>query len=144
MPVSASEPYSRTATWLVAWSRPSPFKPSANSRAARMGPMVWELDGPMPTLKMSKTLSDMAIPFSIPAAKPSEQLATVLIRPLGGPGSQSRGNLHASGKFLAALLARRRFVITSRRFARRAPAHRNGGHNALEHNRTSCEDYGIA
>src|SRR5437764_384249 len=35
---------------------PSRFNPEANSRAARIGPMVWELDGPMPTLKMSKTL----------------------------------------------------------------------------------------
>ena len=33
--------------------------PSTNSRAARIGPMVWELDGPMPTLKMSNTLSVM-------------------------------------------------------------------------------------
>src|SRR5438477_1208574 len=35
---------------------PSRFNPKANSRAARIGPMVWELEGPMPTLKMSKTL----------------------------------------------------------------------------------------
>src|SRR5438094_9870263 len=35
---------------------PARFNPKANSRAARIGPMVWELEGPMPTLKMSKTL----------------------------------------------------------------------------------------
>ena len=29
---------------------------STKSRAAFIGPMVWELEGPMPTLKMSKTL----------------------------------------------------------------------------------------
>ena len=28
---------------------------------ARIGPTVWELDGPMPTVKRSKTLNGMAI-----------------------------------------------------------------------------------
>src|ERR1700733_4350465 len=55
-PVRASEPYSRTAISLVACSNPSRRRLSANSRAARIGPMVCELDGPIPTLKMSKTL----------------------------------------------------------------------------------------
>ena len=38
------------ASWPSASSR------SANRRAARIGPTVCELDGPMPILKMSKTL----------------------------------------------------------------------------------------
>ena len=33
--------------------------PSENNRAACMGPTVWELDGPMPTLKRSKVLIDI-------------------------------------------------------------------------------------
>ena len=37
----------------------SPFcsRSSRNWRAARMGPTVWELEGPTPILKMSKTLT---------------------------------------------------------------------------------------
>jgi len=33
----------------------------ANSRAAFMGPTVWELEGPMPTLNKSNTLIDTAV-----------------------------------------------------------------------------------
>jgi hypothetical protein len=36
--------------------RPSSRRPRANIPAAFIGPTVWELDGPMPTLNKSKTL----------------------------------------------------------------------------------------
>lgn len=35
--------------------RPSFFSRRANIRAARIGPTVWELDGPMPIENRSKT-----------------------------------------------------------------------------------------
>ena len=35
------------------------FAIMANRRAARIGPTVWELEGPIPILKRSKTLSSM-------------------------------------------------------------------------------------
>src|SRR5579859_2486204 len=38
---------------------PFASRSSRNWRAARMGPTVWELEGPTPILKMSKTLTDM-------------------------------------------------------------------------------------
>jgi len=61
-PVNASEPYRRTAISCVVPSRPSRLRLKANSRAARIGPMVCELDGPIPTLKISKTLKVMYYP----------------------------------------------------------------------------------
>src|ERR1700731_3498972 len=92
---------------------------------------------------MSKTLAARGKP-SISTAQPPQQLATVLVRTLVGPGSQARGDFHAGGKFLASLLTLRRFVITSRRLDRPASAQRNPGHHALEYNLTACEGYGIA
>src|SRR5450755_4170059 len=59
MPVSASDPYSRTAISCVSERRPSRSSPSTKSCAARIGPMVCELDGPTPILKMSNTLKVM-------------------------------------------------------------------------------------
>ena len=55
LPVSASEPCSSTS---IRVARPSSLSPSSTRkrRAATIGPMVCELDGPMPTLKMSRTL----------------------------------------------------------------------------------------
>jgi len=43
-------------TWK---SNPSAAKPWANCKDAFIGPTVWELEGPMPILKMSKTLVDI-------------------------------------------------------------------------------------
>ncbi len=45
----------------VASSNPSRLSPSAKRAAARIGPTVWELDGPMPILNRSKTLRDMLV-----------------------------------------------------------------------------------
>ena len=61
LPVAPSEPYSSTLTLAVASSNPSRLSPSAKRAAARIGPTVWELDGPMPILNRSKTLRDMLV-----------------------------------------------------------------------------------
>jgi hypothetical protein len=39
-----------------------------NMAAARIGPTVWELDGPMPILKSSNTLIAMMTPWNVTAA----------------------------------------------------------------------------
>jgi hypothetical protein len=57
-PVSASEPYSCADTCAVRSSSPA-GRAAHEARAAFIGPMVCELDGPMPILKMSKTLKLM-------------------------------------------------------------------------------------
>ncbi len=59
LPVAPSEPYSSTLRLAVAASSSSRCNPSAKRHAARMGPTVCELDGPMPILNRSKTLRDM-------------------------------------------------------------------------------------
>src|SRR5262245_27500069 len=59
LPVSASEPYSCAPTRRVFSSRPRRTRSSANVQAAFIGPMVWELDGPTPILKISRTLRFM-------------------------------------------------------------------------------------
>src|SRR5574337_1740228 len=46
----------------TASSTPPSCSPSAKVRAARIGPTVCELDGPMPILKMSSALTDTARP----------------------------------------------------------------------------------
>ncbi|KWV85371.1 hypothetical protein PFLmoz3_04925 [Pseudomonas fluorescens] len=45
---------------VVASSRLSRLSPSTNRAAARIGPTVWELEGPMPILNRSNTLKDMS------------------------------------------------------------------------------------
>lgn len=54
-PVAPSEPKSSARIAVVRASRPSFSSRFANIRAARIGPTVWELDGPMPIEKRSKT-----------------------------------------------------------------------------------------
>ena len=54
-PVAPSEPNSSARTDAVCASRPSFLRRRANMRAARIGPTVWELDGPMPIENRSKT-----------------------------------------------------------------------------------------
>src|SRR3954470_20572073 len=56
LPVKPRLPNSSTFTLAVSASWPSVSSRSANRFAARIGPTVCELDGPMPILKMSKTL----------------------------------------------------------------------------------------
>ena len=51
LPVKASEPWSDTVTRAAF----SALAFDRKRRAATMGPTVWELDGPMPILKSSKT-----------------------------------------------------------------------------------------
>ncbi|MNH24645.1 hypothetical protein D3C79_845940 [compost metagenome] len=60
LPVAPSEPYSSALTLTVRASRPSRRSPSAKRAAARIGPTVCELEGPMPILNRSKTLKDIA------------------------------------------------------------------------------------
>src|ERR1035438_3263822 len=51
-PVTPREPYN--SIWILPAA--TPFRPAANNRAARMGPTVCELDGPIPILNNSKML----------------------------------------------------------------------------------------
>src|SRR5579872_3919196 len=55
LPVCPRLPNSSTLTLAVRTSSPSASSRSANRRAARIGPTVCELDGPIPILKMSNT-----------------------------------------------------------------------------------------
>src|SRR5690349_13604980 len=57
-PVAPSEPNSSTRSPAAAI--PSAASDSANMPAARIGPTVWELDGPMPILNRSNALIAMA------------------------------------------------------------------------------------
>ncbi|MNN38014.1 hypothetical protein D3C81_1519880 [compost metagenome] len=61
-PVADREPNNRTSTRVTRASSPCSRRTWANIAAARMGPTVWELDGPMPILKRSKTLIAMLMP----------------------------------------------------------------------------------
>ena len=54
-PVAASEPYRSTRSEATSASFPEALSSSAKTAAARIGPTVWELDGPMPMEKRSKT-----------------------------------------------------------------------------------------
>ena len=74
-PVAASEPYrwtSTSATWGPVSGSASTS--CANCAAARIGPTVWELDGPMPILNMSNVLMltavllDVLVVSVVPAA----------------------------------------------------------------------------
>ncbi|MDT4858562.1 hypothetical protein FQZ97_930370 [compost metagenome] len=61
-PVADSEPYRRTSTRRTCASRPRSRSAVANSAAARMGPTVCELEGPIPILNRSNTLMAMPVP----------------------------------------------------------------------------------
>lgn len=56
-PVAPSDPNSSARTRLTEGSRPSPSRRRTKRRAARIGPTVWEEEGPMPTGYRSKSLS---------------------------------------------------------------------------------------
>ena len=58
-PVAAREP--NTSTRRSATELSESLRRSMKLAPARIGPTVWELDGPMPTVKRSKTLNGMAI-----------------------------------------------------------------------------------
>src|SRR5689334_5375723 len=55
-PVAPSEPNISARTLAVRLSNPLPASRDTNACAARIGPTVCELDGPIPTLNRSKTL----------------------------------------------------------------------------------------
>ncbi|GAA3910803.1 hypothetical protein GCM10022382_16650 [Microbacterium invictum] len=48
MPVAPREPYSTHPTRVTEGSAPDADSRAAKSRAARIGPTVWELEGPTP------------------------------------------------------------------------------------------------
>ncbi|MNJ54825.1 hypothetical protein D3C77_502830 [compost metagenome] len=60
IPVADSEPYRRTSMRRTCSSSPRSRRPWTNNAAARIGPTVWELEGPTPILNRSNTL--MAMP----------------------------------------------------------------------------------
>ena len=55
-PVADSEPYRRTSTRRTRSNSPRSRSPWTNRAPARMGPTVWELEGPTPILNRSNTL----------------------------------------------------------------------------------------
>src|SRR5215468_21860 len=55
-PVAPSEPNSSTRSSATRSATPSATSEPANMPAARIGPTVWELDGPIPILNSSKAL----------------------------------------------------------------------------------------
>src|SRR4029079_12993073 len=62
-PVAPTDPYRSTSTATTDDAR-SPSS-STNRFAARIGPTVWELDGPTPIEKRSKTLTVIGIRYRI-------------------------------------------------------------------------------
>ncbi|MNS60396.1 hypothetical protein D3C72_933910 [compost metagenome] len=56
IPVADSEPYNRTSIRCTCASISRSRKASTNRAPARIGPTVWELEGPTPILNKSKTL----------------------------------------------------------------------------------------
>ena len=62
-PVAANDPYRSTCTPTTDDTR----SPSSSTKlfAARIGPTVWELEGPTPIEKRSKTLTAMGIRYRI-------------------------------------------------------------------------------
>jgi hypothetical protein len=58
IPAEGPKAHAVGMTWSFAifWSKSCVESLSANRYAARMGPTVWELEGPMPILKRSKRL----------------------------------------------------------------------------------------
>lgn len=63
LPVKASEPCGETRMRSPArgggFPRNASARRSRKAPAAAIGPMVWDEDGPMPTLKMSKTMRNI-------------------------------------------------------------------------------------
>ena len=87
MPVADSEPKSCTSTRRTCSSSPRSRKPCTNNAAARIGPTVWELEGPMPILNRSKTLIAIAaglLDVPTPGAKaPGDGAATLKLQSVG-------------------------------------------------------------
>ena len=55
-PVAPREPYISARTRTTSRNTPASLKARTNIAAARMGPTVWELEGPIPILKRSNVL----------------------------------------------------------------------------------------
>src|ERR1700722_1570756 len=60
-PVRAKDPYNLTCSLCTCSRTPRSYRLVTESFAARIGPTVWELDGPIPTLKISKKLVFTAV-----------------------------------------------------------------------------------
>jgi hypothetical protein len=122
--------------------------------------MVWELDGPTPTLKISKTLKVMGSNFPLAALAPHvwrrqanrsittpqapQSLATVLVRTLVGSWRQCRGDLHPLLKFQPTRLAGGAFYITPRGLGSRSSPRWDRHHSAFEFDSTPYEGHDIA
>jgi hypothetical protein len=61
--VAPSDPKSETRTRAVASRCPAALSSSMKRLAARIGPTVWELDGPMPTVKRSTAVRMLTMWF---------------------------------------------------------------------------------
>ena len=80
-PVAANEPYSRTRTPVTRARSPEDCSASTNCRAARIGPTVWELEGPIPIVKRSKTLTAIAArPLLVISLRPASDLVAAAAR----------------------------------------------------------------
>jgi hypothetical protein len=78
-PVAPSEPNSSALIPATRSSTPSSASEAANMPAARIGPTVCELDGPMPTLKRSKALMVMSEPLPLEDLSPIFVIQTATI-----------------------------------------------------------------
>ena len=67
MPVKANEPWSVTTTARIASRASDDRRRSRKSAAAVIGPIVCDDDGPMPSLKTSKTLRNIVSLSKAPA-----------------------------------------------------------------------------
>jgi hypothetical protein len=103
MPVADSEPNSSATTWCTAASPTVACRWHANCRAAIMGPTVWELDGPMPILKRSKTLTDMVVRGRGSGCGPARLAAPCCRSTRGIPAPHAGGGKAGQGGWRAGL-----------------------------------------
>ncbi len=110
-----------------------------------MGPIVWELDGPMPTLKMSNTLSVTGRPLGLLSAAKASQLAPlVLVGPHVGAMAESVSDLHPRHELDAARLTGGGFIITLRCLCRRPAPRGQGLDDAFVRHGAAYEGDGVA
>ncbi|VXB90646.1 hypothetical protein PLANTIT3_60582 [Plantibacter sp. T3] len=94
MPVAPSDPYNEHVTRSTRSSSPSSASPVAKARAARIGPTVCELDGPIPMEKRSN-----ADTYAVTGRPPSVRLAPLTLSVFGaGCGVSGRQRVSAAGE----------------------------------------------
>lgn len=82
--------------------------------------------------------------FSIATTQLPQQPAIASVRAVCGPGREASGYFHTRSELLTTRLARRSFVVRSRRFARWTTTQRYCCHYAFEHNGAASKGNGIA